>query len=81
MLRGCVVEHLRRRFEPPAGEVRAGEQTSDTSGWGARAGLRLLPFTGLPQTLEVLPGFPGRLWRRGGRLLRWEVGAVVTGWC
>lgn len=40
-----------------------------------------VPFTGLPQTLKVLPCFPALLWRHCGGLLRWEVRAVVTRWC
>lgn len=38
----------------------------------------LVPFTGLPQTLEVLPRFPALLGGHGGGLLCWEVRAVAT---
>ena len=40
-----------------------------------------VPFTGLPQTLEVLPWFPALLWRCCRGLLCWEVEVVVTRWC
>lgn len=39
-----------------------------------------VPFTGLPQTLKVLPCFPALLWGHCRGMLRWEVRAVVTRW-
>ena len=85
MLRCCVVKHLRRRFKPPK-EMKNKISRSSTA---TRKGywimnerqpvcLRHIPFTGLPQTLEVLPCFPALLWCCCGGLLCWEVRAVVT---
>lgn len=88
VLRCCVVKHLRRRFEPPGtpppkkhesfykdvAEMITQEVKSEAEG-GA------VPFTRLPQTLEVLPCFPARFRRRRGGLLRWEVRTVVACCC
>lgn len=75
-----VVKHLRRRFKPPREETRGRQRQPDrVSQTGSSPSVRQhVPFAGLPQTLEVLPRFPARLWWRRGALLCWEVRAVVT---